>query len=111
MIAFSCISYISDISATGVQKGALAMKKKEMRSFADMFYGVATVGERGQVVIPAAIRRRCKIGKGDRLLVFEHPFKTGFMMFPVGEMESLMKEMMEGLAQIKEQLNRAEQKE
>ncbi|NCO32324.1 MAG: hypothetical protein AUJ92_19080 [Armatimonadetes bacterium CG2_30_59_28] len=80
------------------------------RSFGDMFCGMATVGARGQVVIPAEVRKKCRIGKGDKLLVFEHPFKEGFMMFPVGQMESLMRDMVEGLAHIQEQLNKGEKR-
>lgn len=33
-------------------------------------YGAATVGERGQVVIPAEIRKAFKIKAGDKLIVF-----------------------------------------
>jgi AbrB family looped-hinge helix DNA binding protein len=33
-------------------------------------YGAVTVGERGQVVIPAQIRKNFKIIPGDRLIVF-----------------------------------------
>jgi len=32
--------------------------------------GTTTVGERGQVVIPAEIRKRMNLKRGDRLLVF-----------------------------------------
>jgi len=38
----------------------------------DHFYGSVTVGDRGQVVIPAALRREVGIVPGDRLLVFRH---------------------------------------
>lgn len=34
------------------------------------FYGSATVGERGQIVIPAPARQKLNIRPGDRLLVF-----------------------------------------
>jgi AbrB family looped-hinge helix DNA binding protein len=34
------------------------------------FYGTATVGEKGQVVIPQEARKNMKLKKGDRLLVF-----------------------------------------
>jgi AbrB family looped-hinge helix DNA binding protein len=34
------------------------------------FYGSTTIGERGQVVIPAEARNVLKIKKGDKLLVF-----------------------------------------
>ena len=34
------------------------------------FFGTATVGEKGQVVIPAEAREKMNLQKGDKLLVF-----------------------------------------
>ena len=34
------------------------------------FYGTTTVGEKGQVVIPADAREAMKVSKGEKLLVF-----------------------------------------
>ena len=34
------------------------------------FYGTTTLGEKGQVVIPAAARAAMGLGKGEKLLVF-----------------------------------------
>ncbi|MEW6407538.1 MAG: AbrB/MazE/SpoVT family DNA-binding domain-containing protein [Patescibacteria group bacterium] len=34
------------------------------------FYGTATLGEKGQIVIPNDARQNMKLKKGDRLLVF-----------------------------------------
>ncbi len=42
-------------------------------------YGAVTVGERGQVVIPAEIRRSFKIKPGDKLIVFARPDNVGFI--------------------------------
>jgi AbrB family looped-hinge helix DNA binding protein len=36
----------------------------------EQFYGVASIGEKGQVVIPAEARKAMGIKKGDKLLVF-----------------------------------------
>ncbi|MDO8591231.1 MAG: AbrB/MazE/SpoVT family DNA-binding domain-containing protein [bacterium] len=36
----------------------------------EQFYGTATLGEKGQVVIPAEARESMGIKKGDKLLVF-----------------------------------------
>ena len=41
------------------------------------FMGAATVGERGQVVIPAEAREKLGIKAGDKLLVFVHPARWG----------------------------------
>ena len=34
------------------------------------FYGTTTLGEKGQVVVPAEARTSMKLGKGEKLLVF-----------------------------------------
>jgi len=38
--------------------------------FKSKAYGAATVGERGQLVIPAGLRKTLKIKSGDQLMVF-----------------------------------------
>jgi AbrB family looped-hinge helix DNA binding protein len=43
----------------------------------DLFMGSVTVGERGQVVIPAEARERLQIKSGDKLLVLAHPTGWG----------------------------------
>jgi len=45
-----------------------------------LFHGATTVGERGQVVIPAQARRELEIEPGDRLLVFCHPFGSSLIL-------------------------------
>ena len=44
-----------------------------------MFYGAVTVGERGQVVIPAQARRDHEIAPGDKLIVLGSPDGLAFM--------------------------------
>ncbi len=44
------------------------MKKNKKNE--EQFYGTATLGEKGQVVIPAEARKSMGIKKGDKLLVF-----------------------------------------
>ena len=41
-----------------------------MHKHEESFYGTATVGEKGQIVIPAAARQALKIKKGEKMLVF-----------------------------------------
>lgn len=53
------------------------MQKKR---FDDFFYGSVTVGERGQIVIPADARSDLGIQPGDKLLVMRPPFKEGLMI-------------------------------
>ena len=47
----------------------------------DAFVGTVTVGERGQVVIPAEARKKMEIHTGDTLLVMGHPSREGLMLF------------------------------
>ena len=42
------------------------MPKKDV----EQFYGTATVGEKGQVVIPCDAREKMNLQKGEKLLVF-----------------------------------------
>lgn len=49
----------------------------------ESFVGSVTVGERGQVVIPAEARERCAIQAGEKLLAFVHPTGEGVMFLKV----------------------------
>lgn len=44
------------------------------------FYGSVTVGERGQIVIPAEARAELKYAPGDKLLVIRHPVHEGLLV-------------------------------
>lgn len=48
-----------------------------------MFFGAVTVGERGQIVIPAEARRALDIRPGEKLLVFAPPGHEGLMVVKV----------------------------
>ena len=45
-------------------------------------YGAVTVGERGQLVIPAQLRKAFGIKAGDQLMVFAKPDKKVINMMP-----------------------------
>ena len=64
---------------------------------AENFVGSVTVGERGQVVIPAAARERCGIDPSDKLLCFMQPEGAGVILLRV-----------DALAQLSEQLKQIE---
>ena len=53
------------------------------------FHGAVTVGERGQVVIPAPVREGLGINPGDKLLVFAHPSGTGVMFVKLQEVQRM----------------------
>lgn len=68
--------------------------------FGDCFYGAATVGERGQVVIPAEARHKLGIAPGDKLLIMRHPELAGVMMFKLDSLQGFMEEFMRRIAMI-----------
>jgi AbrB family looped-hinge helix DNA binding protein len=53
------------------------------------FYGSVTVGERGQVVIPASLREKQGINPGDKLLVFGHPSGHGVMLARLQDLQRM----------------------
>jgi AbrB family looped-hinge helix DNA binding protein len=63
-------------------------------------YGAVTVGERGQVVIPARIRKAYRIHPGDRLIVLaKEGGPIGFV--PVEQFSGFLTHMTEMLAKVK----------
>jgi len=52
------------------------MKKKE--EFERRFYGSTTVGTKGQIVIPAKLRKDSNIKPGDTLIFIRGPREGGF---------------------------------
>jgi AbrB family looped-hinge helix DNA binding protein len=74
-------------------------------SFTDLFLGAVTVGERGQIVIPAQAREAYGIQGGDKLLVFHHPWRCGVMIVRVEDVHQMLQgatklvEEMEGLTE------------
>ena len=70
----------------------------ESRSIDEMFYGTVTVGERGQVVIPAEARTEYEISPGEKLLIFGHPAGAGLMMVKMSGMADFMEIIKRALA-------------
>lgn len=68
-------------------------KKKSVRGSGEplrhLFRGVVTVGNRGQIVLPAEVRRECEIKRGDKFLVFTHPAGIGLMLMSVDKIEQV----------------------
>jgi AbrB family looped-hinge helix DNA binding protein len=56
------------------------------------FYGSATVGERGQVVIPANARAELEIKAGDKLLIMKHPVHQGLVMVKLDHLRGFLDE-------------------
>ena len=80
----------------------------------DHFMGSSTVGERGQVVIPAEARERLGIKPGDKLLVFVHPASWGVAFVRFDKLQEAQEELgrvLAGLGEMEEEGGPAESPE
>ena len=66
----------------------------------ELFYGTVTVGERGQIVVPAQARADLDINPGDKLLVFGHPHQIGLTIVNVANVAPIMTFMEQALEQM-----------
>jgi AbrB family looped-hinge helix DNA binding protein len=73
--------------------------KPEM-SLEDHFFGSATVGERGQIVIPLEARKRLDISPGDKLLVMAHPKGPGLVVCKIDGMREVIAGMLSSLEKL-----------
>jgi AbrB family looped-hinge helix DNA binding protein len=64
-------------------KNMFSHKPRQESQFDECFYGSVTVGERGQIVIPADARAEMGIQQGDKLLIMKHPAHHGLMVFKI----------------------------
>jgi len=53
--------------------------------FRGKVYGTVTIGERGQLVIPADLRKAIRIKSGDQLMVFAKPERKVISIIPIRE--------------------------
>lgn len=80
----------------------------ELPKLDEFFYGSATIGERGQIVIPAEARKECDLHPGEKLLVFRHPMHPNMLVLArVNDMQQLHEQMSRSM----ELLNRKLQEE
>ena len=72
------------------------VKKKEKKGFCNynqVVYGMTTVSERGQAVIPANIRKDLDISTGDRFMVLKRGDNAGLTLLKIDKMDELMFEI------------------
>ena len=62
-----------------------------------LFFGAVTVGDRGQVVIPAEARKEFGIETGDKLLVFAHPSNHGVALVKIDAAERFIEVLRESI--------------
>ena len=66
------------------------------------FYGSTTIGERGQMVIPAQARTDLNIRHGSKLLVFGGPHGHGIMVIKPEDMTEFIAKAMSYLSKFSE---------
>ena len=66
----------------------------------ERFFGSVTVGERGQIVIPAGARAELAIQAGDKLLVMRTPVHDGLMICKPETLHFMLETMREFLAHL-----------
>lgn len=69
------------------------------------FLGAATVGERGQIAIPADARRAFGIEPGDKLIFFTGPKNIGLFMVKAEELGRLVNHFTEKAKSIEQMIN------
>ncbi|HSI73873.1 MAG TPA: AbrB/MazE/SpoVT family DNA-binding domain-containing protein [Fimbriimonas sp.] len=70
-------------------------KEEKCTGFSEAFYGSATVGERGQIVIPADARAEIGFEPGDKVLIMRHPIHKGVMLFKMEAVREFLDEFAE----------------
>ena len=76
--------------------------------FDELFAGAVSVGERGQVVIPAQVRSEFGIRAGEKLLVFRHPSKIGMMLVRIDAMDEFMAFAADSLTKLRPRVKQTE---
>ncbi|MEO8784975.1 MAG: AbrB/MazE/SpoVT family DNA-binding domain-containing protein [Candidatus Saccharimonadales bacterium] len=61
------------------------------------FYGSATVGTKGQIVIPAEAREELAIGDGDKLIVVKMPHGDGLVVLKADLLQESLGKMQASL--------------
>ena len=75
------------------------------------FQGSTTVGERGQIVLPAEMRKKHGIKPGDKLLVISNPLPNGawaIMLMESSVLNQVFKDMTENIGKILEARDKEE---
>jgi AbrB family looped-hinge helix DNA binding protein len=78
-------------------------KDEQCGPWENFFYGSVTVGERGQIVIPAEARAKMDINPGDKLLIMHHPVHKGLNLFKIDAVREFLDEFQKTLTRLEEQ--------
>lgn len=86
------------------EKYELRAREEVVNCSDEMFYGSVTVGERGQIVIPAEARAELGFHPGDKLLIMRHPLHHGIMAFKIEAAREFLDEFANRLDQAQQSL-------
>ena len=71
----------------------------------EAFYGTATMGERGQLVIPAEARAEMEMSAGDKILIMRHPVHKGLMLCKLEAVREFLDEFQKSLDEFERSKN------
>ena len=91
---FSCSGEIIPVSKSNDKEFCLK----------DHFYGAATVGERGQIVIPVEARKKYNIETGDKILIMGAPHEKGLMLVKIDAMREFMLTLLSDLQHLEREI-------
>jgi AbrB family looped-hinge helix DNA binding protein len=77
--------------------------RKKNGGFSDAFYGTATIGERGQIVIPADARLDMDMSPGEKVLIMKHPVHAGIMLFKIEAAKEFVDDFQSNLKRLSEE--------
>ena len=92
------------------QKGFQTYKVSKMFKQPE-FYGSATVGERGQIVLPANLRKEFEIEPGDKLLVLGNQHLRGIMLVKAEVLGEMLENMGKHMAEMMKKAEESEEGE
>jgi AbrB family looped-hinge helix DNA binding protein len=78
------------------------MKSNKSTKHELSIYGIVTVNDKGQVVIPADARSIIDLRAGDKLIVMLHPTKEGVVLLKPDSLEAHAKQLLNKLSDAKE---------
>lgn len=64
--------------------------------------GSVTLGERGQIVIPADARAMLGLKPGHKLIILKHPFNYGLMIFKIEDVQAFLDDISQKLKTAKD---------
>ena len=71
------------------------------------FFGIVTVGERGQIVIPKEARKILNIKKGDKLIILSHRIhRRKLDIIPADDFAKFISEFEKDISSIKEKIGK-----